>query len=138
MIPPIKGKLYKIRYIGGNLYANYHYETLATFLKLSKDEEQYVFVRDIKYEKKYWIVYVPFTNILECSDNVELSSLELEYLLLYIQKSNHFFTTSINKQSHNCYINYNKIEEFIHEYYKPETGEGYLEAFASWNSRNST
>lgn len=134
MIEPVEGKTYKIRYIGGTLYSNTDYETVATFIKISKEKNQYIFLRDIPYDKKYWIIYVSHKNILESYDS---ESLDIENIDLYISKSPHFFTTSINKQSHSCYIDYYKIENFIRDYYKPGTGEGYLAAVERWDSRNS-
>jgi hypothetical protein len=135
MIEPIKGKLYKIKYIGGTLYSNQEYKTFAIFLKISKDKENYIFGMDISEENRYWIVYVSQENILEYYDSKSIELSDIENLELYISKSPKFFTTSINKQSHSCYIEYYDIANFLDEYYKPETGEGYLEALASWNSR---
>lgn len=134
MIDPIQGKEYKIKYTGGTLYSNQEYKTYAYFLKISKDKQQFIFAIDISYENRYWVVYVSQENILELKEH---EMLDIENLELYISKSPHFFTTSINKQSHSCYVEYYKIENFLNEYYKPETGEGYLEALANWNSRNS-
>jgi len=136
MIEPNRGRLYKIRYIGGTLYTNQEYETFATFIKISKDN-QYIFIRDIPYDKKYWVIYVDQKNILAPNDAIEIEVSDIDNIELYILKSQKFFTTSINKQSHSCYIDYYKIADFMHEYYKPETGEGYLAAAERWDSRNS-
>lgn len=135
MIEPIQGKTYKIRYIGGTLYTNQEYETIATFLKVSKEKKQYIFVRDIDHDKKYWIVYIQSHDILASHDS---ESSDIDNIDLYVSKCPQFFTTSINKQSHSCYIEYYKIENFMHDYYKPGTGEGYLAAAERWESRNSS
>jgi len=137
MIEPVQGSFYKIRYIGGTIYSNCDYETVGTFVCKSKGNKNYIFVRDIPYEEKYWVVYIEPNNVLECRDDIKLDFFDIDAIELYIKKSTTFFTKSINKQAHTCYIEYHKIGEFMHEYYKPETGEGYLEALASWNSRNS-
>ena len=133
MIEPNQGKYYKIKYIGGNLFSNHIYETYGSFIRKSK-MNNYIFAVDLENENKYFILNVEKENIIESIDNKDIDIINIYQIDFYIEKCKTFFTTSINNQSHRGYIDYYTIDNFMHEFYKPETGEGYLEALSKWNS----
>jgi hypothetical protein len=134
MIEPIVGGCYKIKYVGGSLYATIDYEISGIFVKKANDNRQFIFMNDICDQMRYFIVYILPENILERV--YQESDYDILHILSYINKCSRFYALSINSQSPICYINYRCVEEFIDEYYKPDTGEGYLEALREWNLYN--
>lgn len=129
MIEPIKGYYYKIKYIGGNIYSNQIIETDGLFIRKSINNK-YLFAIDYKDEKRYFIICIERENIIE--NIIKKDICFADQIDVYIVNSHSFFTTSINSQTHIGYIEYDKINDFLCEYYKPETGEGYLDALSKW------
>lgn len=133
-IEPKMGNYYKIKYISGTIYNNKLYETNATFIKKSSKNENYIFAIQMDNLPKFFIVYVKKENIIQSIDKIELENDVVNMLELFISKSKTFFTTSMNLQSHSCYIDFEILNKFIEEYYEPGKGDGYMEALNDWSS----
>ena len=134
IIDPKMGNYYKIRYISGSIHNNILYETNATFIKKSYKNENYIFAIQMDNLPKFFIIYVKKENIIESIEHIELEVDVVNMIELFISKSKHFFTTSINLHSHSCYIDFVVLNKFIEEYYEPGKGCGYMEALHDWTS----
>ena len=129
------GTQYRYKYITGDIFSPKYHERTGTYIRESIDKKYYIFASEMIDIAKFLVVYVLKTDILERLSEIEIEIERhiVDMISLFVIKSAEFITVRLNTHSPIQYIDFDRLDYFVHSYYLPGAGNGYLEAEQSWN-----